>query len=77
MTILMTLGLYATVPCLIVWNTNNCAGHYKRAMATAVQVGVANCGGFVAMFIYPKKDAPRFVNGHNVILGLIVFSWMM
>jgi MFS family permease len=77
MTILMTLGLYATVPCVIVWNTNNCAGHYKRATATAVQVGVANCGGFVAMFIYPKKDGPRFANGHNVILRLIVFSWIM
>jgi hypothetical protein len=77
MTILMTVGLNATIPCVIVWNTNNSSGHYKRATATAVQVGVANCGGFVAMFIYPKKDGPRYVEGHTVILGLIVFGWAM
>jgi MFS family permease len=77
MTILMTLGMHATAPCLVVWNTNNCSGHYKRATATAVQVGVANCGGFVAMFIYPKIDGPRYVSGHTVVLGLIVFSWAL
>ncbi|PHH71625.1 hypothetical protein CDD82_6402 [Ophiocordyceps australis] len=48
MTCLMAIGLYASVPCLLVWNSNNSAGHYKRATTSALQLAVANCGGFVA-----------------------------
>jgi len=31
MTFLMATGLYASVPPVLVWNSNNSAGHYKRA----------------------------------------------
>ncbi|PNP83968.1 hypothetical protein FNYG_02656 [Fusarium nygamai] len=48
MTCLMALGMYASVPCILVWNSNNSAGHYKRATTSALQLAVANCGGFVA-----------------------------
>lgn len=77
MTFLMATGLYASVPCVLVWNSNNCAGHYKRATTTALQLMIANSGGFVATFIYPNKDKPQFHKGHTVILGLLVFSWFM
>ncbi|TVY55506.1 putative transporter [Lachnellula cervina] len=75
MTILMATGMYASVPCVLVWNSNNSAGHYKRATTTALQLAIANSGGFVATFIYPSKDKPQFHKGHTVILGLLVFSW--
>ncbi|KAL6405468.1 hypothetical protein AUP68_11224 [Ilyonectria robusta] len=48
MTCLMALGMYCSVPCVLVWNSNNSAGHYKRATTSALQLAVANCGGFVA-----------------------------
>ncbi|KAH6847413.1 major facilitator superfamily domain-containing protein [Chaetomium sp. MPI-CAGE-AT-0009] len=48
MTCLMAVGMYASVPCVLVWNSNNSAGHYKRATTSALQLAVANCGGFVA-----------------------------
>lgn len=48
MTCLMAIGLYSSVPCVLVWNSNNSAGHYKRATTSALQLAVANCGGFVA-----------------------------
>ena len=48
MTCLMAIGMYASVPCVLVWNSNNSAGHYKRATTSALQLAVANCGGFVA-----------------------------
>ena len=48
MTCLMAIGMYASVPCVLVWNANNSAGHYKRATTSALQLAVANCGGFVA-----------------------------
>ncbi|KAH8676492.1 major facilitator superfamily domain-containing protein [Tricladium varicosporioides] len=77
MTFLMATGMYASVPCVLVWNSNNSAGHYKRATTTALQLMIANSGGFVAAFIYPNKDKPLFHRGHSVVLGLLVFAWFM
>lgn len=48
MTFLMATGMYASVPCILVWMSNNSAGHYKRATTSALQLAIANCGGFVA-----------------------------
>lgn len=42
-----------------------------------MQLTIANCGGFVATFIYPSKDKPQYHRGHTVVLGLLVFSWFM
>lgn len=75
MTFLMATGMYASVPCILVWNSNNSAGHYKRATTTALQLAIANAGGFIATFIYPTKEGPQFHRGHTVILGLLVYAW--
>ncbi|KAG0646489.1 putative transporter [Hyphodiscus hymeniophilus] len=77
MTFLMATGMYASVPCVLVWNSNNSAGHYKRATTTALQLMIGNSGGFVATFIYPNKDKPQFHSGHTVILGLLVAAWFL
>ncbi|KAL4781725.1 major facilitator superfamily domain-containing protein [Aspergillus varians] len=77
MTFLMATGMYASVPCILVWNSNNSAGHYKRATTSGMQLAIANCGGFVATFIYPNKDKPQFHRGHTVVMGLLVFAWFM
>jgi nitrate/nitrite transporter NarK len=77
MTFLMATGMYASVPCILSWNSNNSAGHYKRATTTALQLAIANCGGFVASFIYPKKEAPQFKKSHNIILGLLCAAWLL
>lgn len=53
MTCLMAMGMYSSVPCVLVWNANNSAGHYKRATTSALQLAVANCGGFVASMASP------------------------
>lgn len=45
---LMAIGLYSSVPCILSWNSNNSAGHYKRATTSALQLAIANSGGFVA-----------------------------
>lgn len=48
MTFIMAMGMYGSIPCILVWNSNNSAGHYKRATTSAMQLTIANCGGFVA-----------------------------
>ncbi|EPS26485.1 hypothetical protein POX_g09219 [Penicillium oxalicum] len=77
MTFLMATGQYASVPCILVWLSNNSAGHYKRATTSALQLAIANCGGFVATFNYPARDLPTYHRGHTIILGLLVFAWFM
>ncbi|KAK1624202.1 major facilitator superfamily transporter [Colletotrichum phormii] len=76
MTCLMAIGMYSAVPCVLVWNSNNSAGHYKRATTSALQLAIANCGGFVATFIYPSTDGPLYHKGHTVILGLLCYAWV-
>ena len=48
MTFIMAMGMYGSIPCILVSNSNNSAGHYKRATTSAMQLTIANCGGFVA-----------------------------
>lgn len=75
MTFLMATGLYASVPPVLVWISNNSAGHYKRATATGLQLAIANCGGFVSAFTYQKGEKPQYHKSHTIILGLLVFAW--
>ncbi|KAH7128494.1 major facilitator superfamily domain-containing protein [Dendryphion nanum] len=77
MTFLMATGMYASVPCILSWNSGNSAGHYKRATTGALQLGIANAGGFVASFIYPKREAPSFEKSHSIILGLLCAAWLL
>ena len=75
MTFLMATGLYASVPPVLVWNSNNSAGHYKRATTTGLQLMIANCGGFVSAFIYPSSEGPQYHKSHSIVLGLLVYAW--
>ncbi|KAH7104811.1 major facilitator superfamily transporter [Auriculariales sp. MPI-PUGE-AT-0066] len=75
MTCLMAMGMYSAVPCVLSWNSNNSAGHYKRATTSALQLAIANCGGFVATFVYPSTQGPLYHQGHTIILGLLCYAW--
>ncbi|KAK8042879.1 hypothetical protein PG994_013362 [Apiospora phragmitis] len=75
MTFLMAIGLYSSVPPVLGWLSNNSAGHYKRATTSALQLAIANAGGFVTVFVYPKSQGPQYHEGHTIILGLLVAGW--
>ncbi|KAI8626530.1 major facilitator superfamily domain-containing protein [Xylariaceae sp. FL1651] len=77
MTFLMAIGLYSSVPPVLGWLSNNSAGHYKRATTSALQLAIANAGGFVAVFVYPKTQGPQYHKGHTVILGLLSAGWVL
>ena len=51
---------------------NNLAGHYKRGVGMALQIGIGNFGGAIASNIYRTQDAPRYVLG-RAYLFLLVF----
>lgn len=77
MTFLMATGLYSSVPPVLGWLSNNSAGHYKRATVSALQLAIANCGGFVTVFIYPKVQGPQYHKGHTIVLGLLCGGWFL
>ncbi|KAF7793683.1 hypothetical protein EIP86_004798 [Pleurotus ostreatoroseus] len=41
---LIATGLYPCGPCILSILPNNCAGHYKKATAVALQLAISNCG---------------------------------
>ncbi|KAI1267013.1 MFS general substrate transporter [Xylariaceae sp. FL1019] len=77
MTFLMATGLYSSVPPVLGWLSNNSAGHYKRATTSALQLAIANAGGFVAVFIYPSVEGPRYYKGHTIVLSLLSAGWVL
>lgn len=77
MTVLMATGIYSSVPPVLAWLSNNSAGHYKRATSAALQLSIANCGGILAVFLYPDVDGPLYHKGHTIILALLVTGWFL
>lgn len=74
---LVTLGLYPSAPCILSILPNNTAGKTKRATATALQLMIANCAGFVGTFIYiSDKFGPDYVTSHSVVLASLVLAWV-
>lgn len=75
MVFLMATGLYASVPPILVWISNNSAGHYKRATTTGAQLAIANCGGFVSTFIYTDDQKPVYFESHTIVMSLLCYAW--
>lgn len=67
----ITSGGFIAQPLLIGWLSNNMSGHYKQAIASAVQIGFGNCGGLVASNIFLSSEAPFYTTGYGTSLGLI------
>lgn len=67
--VLAAIGIYPQVPLSMAWNSGNIGGSAKRAVGIAMQVMGGNCGGIVASYVYLSRDAPRYTNGHSILIG--------
>lgn len=67
----VTTGGYITQPVCIAWLNNNSGGHYKRAISSAMQIGIGNSGGLVASNIFFDDQAPTYPVGFGVSLALV------
>lgn len=47
-------------------------GHYKRSIATAMQIGLGNAGGIVASNVFITKQAPRYKTGYGTSLAMLL-----
>ncbi|KAI1075900.1 major facilitator superfamily transporter [Whalleya microplaca] len=77
MTFMMATGLFCSVPPVLGWLSNNSAGHYKRATSGALQLMIANCGGFMVLILYPKSQGPRYYEGHTIVMSLLCAGWLL
>ncbi|KAH9853629.1 MFS general substrate transporter [Lenzites betulinus] len=73
---LMATGIYPCGPCILSILPNNSAGHYKKATTVALQLALANCGGFIATFTYDSSQAPTYIHGHSITLAFVVVAWL-
>ncbi|KAF9268133.1 MFS transporter [Marasmius fiardii PR-910] len=74
---LMAAGVYPSGPCILSILPNNSSGHYKKATTTALQLAIANCGGFVATFAYTKDQSPQYIKGHSIALAFLCLAWIL
>ncbi|KAI0751640.1 MFS general substrate transporter [Daedaleopsis nitida] len=73
---LIATGIYPCAPCILSILPNNSAGHYKKATTVALQLALANCGGFIATFAYDSSQAPTYIRGHSITLGCVCVAWI-
>jgi hypothetical protein len=66
--------LITSLTILQAWISNNITPHYARAVAVGVVISIANCSAFIGTFIYLQHDSPRYMLGHAVSLGALVFT---
>ncbi|RDB22580.1 hypothetical protein Hypma_010216 [Hypsizygus marmoreus] len=73
----MAAGVYPSAPCILSILPNNSSGHYKKATTTALQLAIANTGGFIATFAYTSDQAPNYRRGHCIVLAFVILSWVL
>jgi hypothetical protein len=47
-------------------------GHYKRSIATAMQIGLGNAGGIVASNVFITNQSPRYPVGYGTSLAMLL-----
>ncbi|KAG0257248.1 hypothetical protein DFQ27_005211 [Actinomortierella ambigua] len=64
-------SVFSAVPAMVAWVSGSFGGHTKRAVATATIIGFGNSSGIVSGFMYPAQDAPQYVRGHSICVGML------
>jgi len=71
---LVTSGAYSAMPIIVCWYAMNLAGHHRRSMGIAWQIGFGNIGGIIATYAFLSKDAPEYLNGYIICLSWCCLS---
>lgn len=76
-TFIIAMGIYPAFPMVVVWNSNNLSGSYKRAIGVGLQIALGNFGSTFSASFYRAKDSPHFILGHSVEIGFIILGLVM
>ncbi|QMW45059.1 hypothetical protein G4B11_008479 [Aspergillus flavus] len=72
--LLIALGLYVAVGLPLAWLPTTLPRYGKRTFATGLQLTFGNISGVMSPFLYKNNEAPRYVRGNAVTLGLVGFA---
>ncbi|OBT70876.1 hypothetical protein VF21_10071 [Pseudogymnoascus sp. 05NY08] len=70
----VAFGLYVAVGLPLAWLPTNNPRYGKRTTASAIQITICNCSGILAPFLYPASDAPHYITGYAVSIGLLSYG---
>ncbi|KIY02918.1 uncharacterized protein Z520_01383 [Fonsecaea multimorphosa CBS 102226] len=74
-------GVYAPLPSLITFISNNTAPSSKRAVGMALLIGMGALGGICGGNIFLAKQAPKYPVGYGVPLGVsiagLISTWIL
>ncbi|RDW59879.1 hypothetical protein BP6252_12966 [Coleophoma cylindrospora] len=73
----ITAGNFITQPLVVVWLTNNLAGHYKRSFGAAIQIGIGNFGGIIGSNIYLPSESPYYKTGYSTGMALLLVGGLL
>ncbi|KAB8260831.1 putative MFS transporter [Aspergillus pseudonomiae] len=71
---MVTSGCYSAMPVIVCWFAMNLAGHRRRSVGTAWQIGFGNIGGIISTYAFLKKDAPEYRPGYIISVSFLSFS---
>lgn len=71
---LIAAGTYTAMPIIVCWFNMNLAGHRRRAIGSAWQVGFGNIGGIIATYSFVSTDAPLYTKGYAIGIGFVCLS---
>ncbi|KAF7361773.1 putative transporter C11D3.18C [Mycena venus] len=76
-------GASGCIPSILAYSSNNIVGHSKRAVLTTMLAASGSIGGVLASTAFREQDAPRYLLGIWVVIGvqfltlslLVLLSW--
>lgn len=79
-------AIVATLPILYQWTMANCAGHTKRAFASALVAGSFSVGNIIGPQTFQSRDAPEYrpakiavlaTQAAAAVLSVLLFAYYM
>ncbi|KAF7560977.1 hypothetical protein G7046_g3181 [Stylonectria norvegica] len=67
---LCAVGIFPFNCIMLAWFSSNISPDHKRSVSIPVAASIANISGVLSGQIYPLTDAPRYISGNAVSLGL-------
>ncbi|KDE08198.1 hypothetical protein MVLG_01677 [Microbotryum lychnidis-dioicae p1A1 Lamole] len=62
-------GCQANVPAVLAYSANNVRNHSKRAVSSAIVIGMGGVGGIFASLVYRQVDYPLYLPGLGATIG--------
>ena len=59
---------------VLVWTSNNLAGHYKRSVGAGIQISFGSLAGIIASNVFLSTERPTYQTGYGVSMGFMILA---